>query len=75
MARGDEATERGLSVSSAALDFGVNSFAISAEAARLDVQGDEVGISYGCVASSFFSLSPLTNSICSSIRLFKDLLL
>ncbi|KAL5108762.1 ATP-dependent RNA helicase DDX54 [Taenia crassiceps] len=52
MARGDEATERGLSVSSAALDVGVSSFAISAEAARLDVQGDEVGISHGRPAGS-----------------------
>ncbi|KAL5967355.1 ATP-dependent RNA helicase DDX54 [Taenia solium] len=52
MARGDEATERGLSMSSAALDAGISSFAISAEAARLDVQGDEVGISYGRPAGS-----------------------
>ncbi|VDM23157.1 unnamed protein product [Hydatigera taeniaeformis] len=52
MMRGDEATERGLSMSSAALDVGVNNFALSAEAARLDVQGDEVGISYGRPAGS-----------------------
>ncbi|EUB61072.1 ATP-dependent RNA helicase DDX54 [Echinococcus granulosus] len=52
IARADEATERGLSMSAAALDVGVSNFAISAEAARLDVQGDEVGISYGRPAGS-----------------------
>ena len=53
MIRGDEATEHGLSVLSAAPDSGVTTnFAISANAARLDVQPDEVGISYGYIPPS-----------------------
>lgn len=40
----DEATERGLSTQTSALDAGVNNFAISAQGARLDIQADEVGI-------------------------------
>lgn len=59
MMRGDEATERGLSIHSAAPDAGVSTnFALSAEAARLDVQPDEVGISCGCV--TFISFCKLT---------------
>ncbi|VDL17050.1 unnamed protein product [Hymenolepis diminuta] len=40
----DEATERGLSTQTSALDAGVNNFAISAQDARLDIHADEVGI-------------------------------
>ena len=58
MAKADDATERGLSLRSAIPDAGVNNFILSAEAARLDVQADEVGLTYGCVSTqSFLSLS------------------
>ncbi|KAM7535112.1 hypothetical protein Aperf_G00000102245 [Anoplocephala perfoliata] len=48
----DEATERGLSTRTGALDAGVNTFALSAQAARLDVLGDEVGLSHARAVGS-----------------------
>ncbi len=45
--RADDATERALSMTSAAQDVSASNFVLSAEAARMDVQADEVGISHG----------------------------
>uniref|UniRef100_A0A5K3ERP3 RNA helicase n=1 Tax=Mesocestoides corti TaxID=53468 RepID=A0A5K3ERP3_MESCO len=56
LVREDEAAERALSTRIAAHDVSADSFARSAEAARLDVQGDEVGISYGRPAGTKKSL-------------------